>query len=819
MKRSIVAIFLCVTVFSAFCTDFVIAEKGKENAVFEKNEKALSACRVFNEHLKKMGFAPLQIVEKGKSKGKVIRFQVIPSGDNRVDDEFSISFPDKNTLLISCTDISARWAVNHLLEKYAGIMHLFPEENGTYIPVTSKILLPRKAYKVKSSWNLKRFVERSHSSWYPKAYYKDNFDANHMFLKYVFPAAKYQPSLLKNHAYPGSTKDIVSGKGQGWPKEIMPVIKGKKLSAPPAATPNAWWQPCYSNPATAEIAAQNILEYLRKNPQRKSISLIQNDCYGACECKECMRVNKNDKHNNSATYFAWANNVVEKVAPEFPDVIFAAAGYTMTKTPPSFKLHKNIAVLLAMDLYACTAPDVMAAKKKYIDKWSEKASILGIWDYAWGWGYILPRVYFKVHAEMLRYLYSKGGRIYFSENECFDAKEGPKQALTDRLVWDMNTNVDAFLDKWCEKAVGKEAGKYLRKYYDFWEKFMNGEEIRKTPWFRTAYTSVYMIWDSDLSHIYSVTEKDILYSRSLMEKMLASAKEGIEKKRAELLFRHFEYMEVMLKLYGAALLPSSNVPENARQAAVFVEDMKNIPSLLKKRDELKKEFFREKKMGYFYQSRIYKRRIRFEVSFNDIVSSRLALVLNHSGEKEVISACKKLLLMKELDEKNRNLLEGLATFRERKNLLENGEMNTALPDEKLFWVHPGHRKKNSGILSGKMAVSGGKSLKILPADYTLLRFNVPAKPDCGILVSFKIRSEKVSKKGNFAYAVYPALDDRNQGWGSPATRKVPADKFEEVFFFTRTRNNSNAVNGYIFLRNFAGGEAVYIDDVKIVEFK
>ena len=40
MKRYIVTILLSMTVFSAFCKDFIIAEKGKKNAVFEKNEKA-----------------------------------------------------------------------------------------------------------------------------------------------------------------------------------------------------------------------------------------------------------------------------------------------------------------------------------------------------------------------------------------------------------------------------------------------------------------------------------------------------------------------------------------------------------------------------------------------------------------------------------------------------------------------------------------------------------------------------------------------------------------------------------------------------------
>ena len=230
-----------------------------------------------------------------------------------------------------------RWALNQILEKYVGVRWLFPEECGlSFLPV-AKIAIPRKPETFAPSFNIKRFVERTIPDWYPKAYYKNTLEMNHLLLKYVFPMEKY-------------------GK-DAWPTSIMPILNGKKLLAPPEKTPNSSWQPCYTHPDTLRIAVENILEYLDRHPDSKSISLIQNDCYGACECEVCLAANNGDQYNNTNTYFRWANAVAEAVSQKYPDVMFTTAGYVLTKTPPPFKLHKNIAVHCAGSLSVCCAGD------------------------------------------------------------------------------------------------------------------------------------------------------------------------------------------------------------------------------------------------------------------------------------------------------------------------------------------------------------------------------------------------------------------------------------------------------------------------------
>lgn len=800
---------------------FLLWEKGSPSAVFEKTPGGEKSFAFFNETLRKMGKKPFPVVaENAVPAGKnVIRFKVKASGDPAKDDLFSITFPAKNTMEIACTDLSIQWAINYLLEKGFTVQHLYPEESGLSFREQKQYVLPREKYTFSPSFNLKRFIERSNPSWYPKGYFKDTLDANHFIPHYVMPAAKYDKELLETLNKMGAYIQYPPTRYEGkWPENVMPVLKGKKLRRPPLRTPNAFWQLCYTHPDSWEIASRNILEYLKANPGKKNISLIQNDCGGACECANCLKANHNDKNNNSQTYFRWVNEVAQRICKVYPDLIVVAAGYTLSKTPPSFKLHKNVAVMLALDFYACVDDSVKAVKKAYIDEWSKKASLLGVWDYAWGYGYVLPRVNYHVHAEMLRYLYNKNGRIYFSENECFDAKEGPKAALMSTMIRDISVDVDSFLKEWCERAVGKKAGKILLDYYLFWENFMaKGQAIRKTPFFQSAYTSVYMSWDGDLSHMYAVSSKELKKARSLMENVLRYAVTPREKIRAKLLFRHFEYMETLLKIYGAELLNPTTIPVNGKEAAAFLRDIKNLPRWIAKRNALAKEYFAEPVMGYFYRSKIYRRRIRFDRDINEIVADRIKLVLDVADDPLVRSALEDLLKLPFLSSENKALIRALATHHKTTNEISWGDMEK-MPPAVHFYIHPGHRKKGSFVLSQEAAFSGKSSMKVLPGSYTLLRFNVPAQPDTYYMMTLRIRVENA--KNNAVSAVfYPAIGERNQGWRMLPPRTLEEGKWHTFLSYCKTRKDSNALSGYIFLRNFPAGGKAYLDDLRILKFK
>ena len=107
---------------------FLLWEKDSPAAVFEKTPAGEKSFAFFNQTLRKMGKKAFPVVErKNLPAGKnVIRFRVSPSGNPVNDDFFTIRFPAGNVMEITCTDLSIRWAINHILEKGFTVQHLFP---------------------------------------------------------------------------------------------------------------------------------------------------------------------------------------------------------------------------------------------------------------------------------------------------------------------------------------------------------------------------------------------------------------------------------------------------------------------------------------------------------------------------------------------------------------------------------------------------------------------------------------------------------------------------------------------------------------------
>lgn len=128
----------------------------------------------------------------------------------------------------------------------------------------------------------------------------------------------------------------------------------------PAQTAGA--QICMTNPAAAELSAENIIRYLEANPGMDVIGLGANDGpAGWCECPACeafeplrfspLQPRIYAGRVKSLTYAAFCNRVVEQVARRFPNQRFAALFYTNTLPPPAdpqFRLHPNIDAVLAL---------------------------------------------------------------------------------------------------------------------------------------------------------------------------------------------------------------------------------------------------------------------------------------------------------------------------------------------------------------------------------------------------------------------------------------------------------------------------------------
>lgn len=751
----------------------------------------------FQSILKKVYGKTLPVVKNAKeAKGKkLISFQIKKDFDPRTNDRFSFTFaPNGKSMTVKATQVSIVWAFNHILEEGAGVKFLFPEECGTAYTAKKELALPAKNYVSPiPSFYLKRFVERSHNSWYPKSRYKQNFPINHEITTAIFPGKHYNKV--------------------GWPKEIMPVLRGKKLVRPQNL--RAYWQPCYSHPETARLAIENIKKYLSTRPNQQSISLVQNDCGCFCECANCIKANGGKHYSKSEVYFKWVNAVAEGVSKAYPKIVFVAGAYVETQAPPSFKLHKNVLALLTQDLFANTDPATMKAKKAYFKKWSSKASMLGVWDYAWGHGYVMPRVYFKIHAEMIKFLYDNNCRLYFSENECQDAKEGPKGYLVNKLIWDVNCNVDKVLDEWYLAAGGKKAAPYLKKYYAVWEKFWTSPRIKKTPWYQNLH-NVYMRWGEN-THMYGADEKIIQETTSLMRKAVANAVTPQEKTRMKLLERHHDYMVAVLRIHGAGVLPPDCNVKNAKEAVAILRYFKEIPKYAAERNRLAKIFKADPVMGHSYRGKIYNRRIRFDESLDIPMGYLLARTYDFATDPMVQKELKGIAKTPAIPAGIREIASFLTAGGKTTNILPCGNMEK-MPDEKILFVHKSHKAVAKPHISALKAIEGKNSLAMTPGTYSLIRMYLPAQPSTRYMLSFYTYSED-DTKANIRYAIYPSRNHHNQAWYDLPRKKLVKGKWQHHIYIMKMLDNSDAINGFIFLNDFPKGRKVYVDDIKILQMK
>jgi len=391
---------------------------------------------------------------------------------------------------------------------------------------------------------------------------------------------------------------------QSWPEEIMPVHGGEKMTLPPVDPDieraydqvdlRSRWHPCFSNPATAAIAIENIIEIMEADPDRQFIGLGVVDHSGHCRCDDCLavvdgRTNSMGQPHYSDLYYTWANAVAEGVTEKYPNVYFDAIAYREVFDPPAFALHPNIVPRLSIDTHQTMDEKVGAEKWQQIANWSERATHIGLGEYGWGVNaYALPRIYYQLQSEFLKRFHEHGGvsARYHSWARPGYEGEGPKGYLFFKLLWNIDLDPNAVIDDWILHTVGESSAPHLREYFDFWENYWTGDDIRRTVWYQNSVDNQYFRWrewtrNRPITHTFVLKKGDMARLRGLMEKVVAHTKTPEQRQRAERLMLAFEYYEANARALLSELISPEGEIVDEGTAVEFIE---SIPAAFAARD-------------------------------------------------------------------------------------------------------------------------------------------------------------------------------------------------------------------------------------------
>lgn len=515
------------------------------------------AVEFFTEETRKCGvsFTPVKLARAGRSRIVFVLDEKRPPAE---EDAYSISFPDPGTLRITCTKTSARWAVNRILREAFGI-------RWPYLPTMRKHVKKMKEFvggefneyprNPDVSMERVRLVQGPYSFWAQRTMdWKANLNRLIFDCKNHLPSHKQCADAFPAWKYAAD---------RSWPREMLPVLKGGLFIPPKPKNPlkgdterqrlesckgyNNCWNPCYSHPATAMIAASNILARIAADHGRTGIyNLDINDIGGMCRCERCLRAVGKKRTSvghpdYSDIYYRYVNKVAETVCAKYPSARFALLAYCSVLPPPSFRLHPNVYVRCCFEISSMMDNEVRENRLSLIRGWTRSTRNVGIWDYNYGLSaYLLPRIAYRGHSRFLKELYEAGVCGLYSES-CESPLDGPKHYIMMSLLRDIDADPEALFSEWCRMTVGENAAPALERFFRFWDGYWSSDRIRLTTWYKSV-RSTYMPLGI-ASPAYALEKGDMVKCRALLDEVSEKAVTTGQKRRARILSEFFRLSE------------------------------------------------------------------------------------------------------------------------------------------------------------------------------------------------------------------------------------------------------------------------------------
>lgn len=508
--------------------------------------------------------ADMPVVKSRSPGSKAIVFEFLRRGVFELD-EHEIAFPDEDTLLVRGTGLSCRWALNRILEKDFGCVFCFPSPNGTHYPKSSDVSTPKRPFAGSASLKVERHMHAEDPGW--ERALGGRQTATH--------------GLFYGH---GLWRVLSPDRLRGTPiyDKIIPVKNGVRRQI---VKIHHTWQPCLAAEEGIAEAIRFLNQYFDEHPSVKVQSIAVNDMEGFCECEDCARINGGFEKkcrsypmyvDRSVLYYTWANRVAEGVAAKHPDVALGLLAYCGITDPPPFKLHPILVPFLCTEIHQMMDAQTAERRRALFAAWNEKAEHIANWGYDYGpCQYTVPRIFTKCQRDYF------GMKIdgtcpnmdgYFGEGQGLIG-EGPKRYLFYRLMFDASCDADAELDRWYRAVCGDEAAPHLKAYYDEWEAFWTGRDVRKTGWYG-GLAGVYFIFYNH-SYLYGFDMDILERATEHLRKAEAAARrtgDPDQVARMERIADFHGFYSARMRSMGAGHKPAGR-PE---KAAAFLRDLPRI---------------------------------------------------------------------------------------------------------------------------------------------------------------------------------------------------------------------------------------------------
>jgi len=332
--------------------------------------------------------------------------------------------------------------------------------------------------------------------------------------------------------------------------EIYAIVKGKRYVPEPG---DQQWQPCFSEPKLVDAAVESARDFFTMRPDIPYIAFSIQDSHVYCardlasEEVATQIAKLGEKQGKvqglSNLYWTWLNKVAERLDVDYPDKKIVGLAYASVRMPPPFKLHKNIIAWLVFKMSDIVIDKRFNDNAAYFKGWAQAASAVGQHDWAYGRGFLIPRIYtdyiqrtfleFEKMGAPIRYAYSEVGVNW--------GMDGPKIYLLAKMWWDPHIDVDAELREFCDGLFGP-AAEPMYDYFKLWETLYCAHLNRRTEQKHYRWTRQFTDWKP-------VELAMLRQARDLMDKAKTLAKDDpLAVERVDLFDRTFRLTEHLVEI-------------------------------------------------------------------------------------------------------------------------------------------------------------------------------------------------------------------------------------------------------------------------------
>ena len=355
------------------------------------------------------------------------------------------------------------------LERFAGCRFYFPGELGEVVPRLKRIVVPETDISSRPD-NLIR-----------KCYMSDGELEPEMGV-----ATGYHPKILnwmrlklattELNCCHGTTKfDFMGRFGKTHPEYFAMNRDGARLNVPGGSRNSKFGQLCFSHPEVREIVYQECLKRFRNGADH--VDIMPNDGYPGCFCERCRKMARPDRGvygRDTPIIWDYTAEIARRLKAAGVKGRVTQMAYASFSDVPTIDLPDNVAVMVATrGPWALVDEQTMAGDLKKVRDWGEKTGgLVWIWTYPHkyketmilGVPDVAPKAWGNYYKAMKGLIFGT-----FAESESDRTiYHYLNYYVFSRVMWDMDTDVDAVLDEHYSLMFGPAADE-MKAFYELLE--------------------------------------------------------------------------------------------------------------------------------------------------------------------------------------------------------------------------------------------------------------------------------------------------------------------------------------------------------------